>query len=125
MHGAGRFNIEHMDSKCTFFITETLKTTRKIFHQSPIEWRSYLDNEKIHVIKTLHDYTDKTKNLRTAGQLIISCKKLHLPVSKSTMARWCKNIMEKTGIDIESYSSHSTDLLPLAKLKWGTINDRN
>ena len=52
------------DSKYTFFIKKPLKTIRKKFHQPPIEFRSYSDNEKICVIKTLHDYIDKTKNLK-------------------------------------------------------------
>ena len=46
--------VEHMvleDSKCTFFINEPLKTTRKNFHQPPIKFRSYPDNEKNVLLK--------------------------------------------------------------------------
>ena len=56
------------DSKYFFFIKKPLKTTTKNFHQPPIEFRSYPGNEKTCVIKTLHDYISKTKNLRTAGR---------------------------------------------------------
>ena len=71
-------NIYHIvleDSKCTLFIKELLKTTRQNFHQTPIKFRSYPDIEEISVIKNLHDYIVKTKNLRMTGQLTISLKK--------------------------------------------------
>lgn len=88
-------NVEHMvleDSKCTFFIKRLLKTTRKNFHQPPVEIRSNPCNTKICVIKTLHDYIGKSKNLRTTAELIISYKKPHVSISTSTIERWFKNI---------------------------------
>lgn len=78
----------------TFFIKELLKTTRKIFRQLSVEFRSYPDNEKICVIKILHDYIGKNKksdNNRAAYDQ--SLKNPHLPVSTSTMTRLFKTII--------------------------------
>ena len=38
-------------------------------------------------------------------------------VGTSTIATWCKNIMEKPGIDIETYSLHSMRFASKSKAK--------
>ena len=113
-------NIDHMileDSKCTFFINKPLKTTRKNFHQPPIEFVSYPHDESLCIIKTLNDYINITATIRKSRNLIISYKKPHNAVCKSTIARWCKNILKKSGINIEAYSSHSTRSASTSKAK--------
>ena len=57
---------------------------------------------------TITHYLEITKNLRATDQLIISYKKLQKAVTTNTISRWCKVILGKAGIDIEKYSSHST-----------------
>jgi len=45
-----------------------------------------------------------TQNTR----LFLSYTKPYHPVSKSTLSRWVKHVMEKSGIDIKTFRPHST-----------------
>ena len=63
---------------------------------------------QICIVTTITHYLEITKNLRATDQLIISYKKLQKAVTTNTISRWCKVILGKAGIDIEKYSSHST-----------------
>ena len=62
-------------------------------------------------------YLEITKDLRITDQLIISYKKPHKAITSSTISRWCKVILWKTGINIEKYSSHSARSASTAKAK--------
>ena len=48
--------------------------------------------------------------LLRAGQkhLLISFVRPHSAVSRDTISRWCRKVLEKVGIDISKYSAHST-----------------
>ena len=94
--------------KCTFFIKRPMKTTKPGFNQSPIAFSEYSSNSKICIVTTINHYLEITKDLRITDQLIISYKKPHKAVTTSTISRWCKVILEKTGIDIDKYSLDST-----------------
>ena len=97
-------------SMCTFTITSALKHTRKGHHLKPIQLKSFPHKEDICVINVLHEYIDRTKSLRAkhSDQLFISYQKPYKPVSKDTIARWLKNILDLSGIDTSLYSAHTT-----------------
>ncbi|KAK3098029.1 hypothetical protein FSP39_015477 [Pinctada imbricata] len=49
----------------------------------------------------------RTKHIRKCDALLISFVKPHGEVSKDTIARWLKTVMQKAGIDISKFSAHS------------------
>ena len=54
-------------------------------------------------------YLDRTSALRGgAQQLFVSYSKLFKPVSRDTISRWVKTVMEKSGIDANLFKPHST-----------------
>ena len=93
--------------KCTFFIKRPTKSTKPGFHQSPNVFSEYPSNRKVCIVTTITHYLEITKDVRTTDQLIISYKKPDKAITSSTISRWCKIILEKAGIDIEKYLSHS------------------
>ena len=103
--------------KCTFFMKRPVKTTKPGFHQSSIVFLEYPSNRKICIVTTITHYLEMTKDLRTTDQLILSYKKPHKAVTTSTISRWCKVVLEKAGIDIEKYLSHSTRSASASKAK--------
>lgn len=93
--------------KCIIPIYDPLKQTRRGKHMKPLEFKVYTEEPKLCVIDNLSCYLAKTRHLRTSPPLFISYQKPHKAVSKDTIARWCRNIMEKSGIDIKKYTTHS------------------
>ena len=94
-----------------------IKQTRPGTHMAPLEFEAYSKEPKLCVLNTLNAYLLKTLKLRTKSKLFISYIKPHLPVSKDTIARWCKDVMKVSGIDITRYTTHSCRSAVASKAK--------
>nr|CAH7742684.1 unnamed protein product [Callosobruchus chinensis] len=61
------------------------------------------------VASTLLSYLEKTKLLRgSIKSLFISITKPYKEISTQSLGRWVKNILEKSGVDTNKFSAHST-----------------
>ena len=57
----------------------------------------------------LHEYLSRTMDLRKqVDNLFISYARPHLDVTKNTINRWIKSVLETAAIDISINKSHST-----------------
>ena len=67
------------------------------------------DNPNIFVVTALKAYPERTSTLHeVAQQLFVSYSKPFKPVSRDTISRWVKTVMEKSGIDVNNFKPHST-----------------
>ena len=93
----------------TFFIPSLLKTSRPSFHQEPLTFIEYPQNQKICVVRNIDEYILRTKELRgDEVRLLISTTAPHHAVTTSTVARWIKDMLHKAGIDVNTFGAHST-----------------
>ena len=105
--------LEHMElchNSCTIYIQKVLKTTKPGKHIKPIVFRRY-DQADLCIVQHLHRYWALTAQLRQhpgQGQLLISYRKPHGPVSVDTISRWIKAILGASGIDTTIFGAHST-----------------
>ena len=75
----------------------------------PVEFLTYPKDEKLCVIKHLHEYIKETQALRSDySQLLLSHVKRHGLAIKDTISRWCKNVLKSAGTDVSKLRSHST-----------------
>ncbi len=89
-------------------VAQLLKHSKPGTHQAPLEFQRYVANEKLCVVQTMQDYISRTAPIRgQEKQLFISTVPPHKAVSKSTIARWIKNVMENAGIDTSTFKAHS------------------
>ena len=73
-----------------------------------IKLRPYAD-KALCVTTALHEYLSRTKDLwKQVDNLFISNARPHLAVTKCTISRWIKSMLETAEIDISIYKSHST-----------------
>lgn len=86
---------------------KVLKQTRPGAHLEPIILETYPKNEKLCIVKALHEYLHRTKDLRNSNALMISTIKPHEGASRSTISRWVKQVLLKAGVE-KSFTSHST-----------------
>lgn len=76
---------------------------------APIKVIAYPDDKRICVWDYLKEYLTKTKPFRKeVTQLLISYAKPFKPVTKDTIARWVRNVLKQSGIDVKKYSPHSS-----------------
>ncbi|KAI5633931.1 phage integrase family domain-containing protein [Phthorimaea operculella] len=61
------------------------------------------------IIKTII-YIFVTKNMRTtnAGNLLLTHKAPHRPATAQTISRWIKQVLSESGVDVGTFSAHST-----------------
>ena len=67
------------------------------------------ENKFICIVEFLKVYIERTSTLRKEEtQLFISFHKPPKAVSRDTITRWIKSIIQETGIDVDLYKAHST-----------------
>ena len=94
---------------CVFPITSLLKQSWHGHHLAPIELMAYPGNSKLCIVAVLHKYLAWTQDLcKDQDQLLLSYQKPHHPITKDTLARWLRDIPNKSGVDTELFSAHST-----------------
>ena len=89
-----------------------LSKTRRSGPPREVVYNAFKESEILCPVATLAVYERHTADLRTLVQdknpLFIACVKPHKPVSSSTISRWIRNLVEKSGIDVSIFKSHST-----------------
>ena len=93
-----------------FQITSLLRQSRRGHHLAPIELMAYPGNSKLCIVAVLRELLARTQDVRKdQDQLLLSYQKPHHPVTKDTLARWLRDILNKSGVDTELFSAHSTN----------------
>ena len=86
-----------------------LKTSRPNWHLEPMLFKRYDDRKSLCIFRYLKTYIERTKEIRKDERhLLISYMKPHNRVTKSTISRWIRTVMAKSGVDISIFKAHST-----------------
>ncbi len=104
-----RANITESDTCFCCRMPKTLKTSKRKAWSQVLHLAAFPDRS-LCVHATLQHYLDRTRELRDKDQdkLFIITTGEHTPATVSTISRWVRNMMEKGGIDISVYKTHST-----------------
>ena len=96
------------DDRIVIQYSSLLKQSRPGKHLAPIVLKSFTGNTDLCIVKTMRAYVQRTEHLRQVEtKLLISTQKPHKGVSKSTVARWVKQVMDRAGVH-GTYGPHST-----------------
>ena len=101
-------HMEQTEDKCTFFIVDKVKQSRVGQHVKPLVFVAYPKETTLCVVTHIREYISRTASIRKCQQLLISYVKPNGPVSKDTISRWCKAVLEAAGVDISKFKGHST-----------------
>ncbi|XP_049871953.1 uncharacterized protein LOC126370882 [Pectinophora gossypiella] len=99
------------DSQITIPINEVIKTSRPNRHNPNLIIPFFKQKESICPAMTLCTYISKTSELRNApntNKLILTFKKPMHAASPQTISRWIKQTLGKSGVDVSTFSAHST-----------------
>ena len=89
-------------------VNSSLKTSRPNWHLQPIVLRKY-SNKHLCIFRCLRHYIARTHSIRgSETKLFISFAKPHRCVTTSTIGRWIKIVLSRSGVDINMYKAHST-----------------
>lgn len=103
-------NIKELNNVLEIRIPDRIKTSGYKKLQPLMIFPIFPDKPSLCVAKTLSYYIKKTSTLRPRGEnkLFITWKKPHHSATSQTLSRWVKRILQKSGIDISQFSTHST-----------------
>ena len=107
VHAIQVTDIKVTSHSCIIPIYSKIKQTRPGKHIKPLEFNVFTSEPKLCVVEHLTHYLAKTKMIRKSSALFLSYQKPHQAVSKDTIARWCRDMMTKSGIDPLKYVTHS------------------
>ena len=98
-------------------IIQKIKQSKPGNHIYPLSFKTYPKDTKLCVVAHLNRYIELTQDLRSSDKLFISYTKPYQVISKDTISRWWKTVMELSGIDIQKYYTHSTRSAASSKVK--------
>lgn len=111
-----------LEASCEFKILYHTKTSRPGNGTNRILIAQYEEDKKICPLETLVEYLGRTKVMRNDEQgLFISYIKPHHKVSRDTISRWAKSVLESSGIDTAMFTAHSTRAAAASKAKQKAI----
>lgn len=102
-------NLTLTKESATFELKGHLKQDRPGRKKSCLVLYGYPSDERLDVLSLLIHYIKITQPLRgSESNLFISYVEPHRRVSTETIARWIKEILTKSGVDVSVYRAHST-----------------
>lgn len=121
-----KFDINYfqdLEDRFRITVREKLKQTKPGRHLAPIDLFVFKDDKKLCVVEYLREYLKRTEQYRKEhSQLLLSYGKPFHPVSKETISRWVKQVLELAGIDISKYSAHSSRAASTSSCKAKGLN---
>lgn len=102
-----RKNLVWTENTVKIFVPKMLKTSGPQRKSPVIVLPKLIDHPNICVFSCMQTYLDMTRSSK-AGALFVSLKNQDNPVTTDTLARWTKDILKQAGINVETFSAHST-----------------
>ena len=110
-------DIKYVGEQVFIPIMQKIKQSKPGNHIYPLSFKTYPKDTKLCVVAHLKQYIELAQDLRSSDKLFISYTKPHQAISRDTISRWCKTVIELSGIDIQKYSTHSTRSVASSKAK--------
>ena len=109
LHYLNLDSMSETPSSFTFIITNVVKQSKPGTKQPVLKFDAYTDAEKLCIVTLLREYIHRTTTIRgQTSQLLLSYVKPYQPVSRDTVSRWVKTVMEEAGINTKMFKPHST-----------------
>lgn len=100
-------------------VDSLLKQSRPGFDCSVVKLKCYPPDRRLCVYTVMKEYLHRTKKLRKEPnkKLLISYIKPHGPVSKDTVSRWIRTVMNRSGVNLDIYGPHSVRSASVSKAR--------
>lgn len=92
---------------------DLLKTSKQGKHLAELNFSAFPSDKNLCILETLKYFLQRTFKIRTEGnsvvtKLFLTTQRPYKAVSRDTICRWTKNILHKSGIDVNIFKPHST-----------------
>ena len=97
-------------TKCVFTLKGLPKNKKKGKRTPVLDFENFKEDKDLCPVKSLIDYCSLTEPFRRANNetsLFLGLLKPHAALTKSSIARWLKEVLKWAGIDTKIYQAHS------------------
>ena len=100
-------NITFNDDEVCISLGDLLKTSQRNRQEPQLIYKTFPDSS-VCFVTTLREYLKRTETIRQDEcQLLISYAKPHKRISRDTLSRWIREILQLSGIDLTKFKPHS------------------
>lgn len=122
LHLLGTYGIHIEQDAISVPLTGNIKQCRPKFNVQTVKFHAYAKDISLCVCFTLQHYLARTEVLRRgfsrgADKLLLSFIKPHKGVSKDTIARWLKVMLNRSGVDTSKFTAGSVRPAAVSKAK--------
>ena len=118
----------HSKEKYVFFFKGLVKHSKEGKNPPPVDYHSFPEEPNLCPVLALDQYTKITQEWRednSETNLFLRHLSPHKSVSKSTITRWIKEVMELSGIDIKTFQTHSVRAASSSKFNLKGLSTRD
>jgi hypothetical protein len=108
--------LEKKTSSFSFCIVENLKQSRPGYTNPMFKVKSYPVDRRLCPLLVLKEYLFRMKNRRKSQYLLVSYIKPHDRITTSTISRWIRVVLQRSGIDVTKYKAHSVRAAATSKV---------
>ena len=108
IHALTLSNTTLTDNFVKFRISTLLKQSRPNYHLQELKIKAFAPDRRMCIVRVLKEYIKRTASIRKSDNLLISYVKPYNAVSKDTISRWVKTVLDLSGVDTSIFSAHST-----------------
>ena len=106
-----------------FLLSEHIKQSRPGYKAPSVILKAYPADSSLCVVTCLKEYLKRTKPLRgSETKLFISFVKPYKHISRETISRWIRSVMETAGVDTQVFKPHSTRSAATSKAKAACVS---
>ena len=106
------------ETQFDFLLPEHIKQSRPRYKPPSVMLKAYPTDKTLCVVSHMKEYLRRTKPLRgDSTKLFISFMKPHKHISRETLSRWIKTVMEAAGKETSIFHTHSTRAAATSKAK--------
>jgi hypothetical protein len=108
--------LEKKTSSFSFCIVENLKQSRPGYTNPMFKVKSYPVDRRLCPLLVLKEYLFRMKNRRKSQYLLVSYIKPHDRITTSTISRWIRVVLQRSGIDVTKFKAHSVRAAATSKV---------
>ena len=110
------------ETQFDFLLPEHIKQSRPRYKPPSVMLKAYNTDKTLCVVSHMKEYLRRTKPLRgDSTKLFIRFMKPHKHISRETLSRWIKTVMEAAGKETSIFHTHSTRTAATSKAKAASV----
>ena len=125
LHMLSKDGYKRTEDRFIFMLNGSIKQNRPGYRVGSLEFKAYPPDERLCVYVGLNEYLVRTRDLRigTGGGslLLLSYVKPHGHVTRDTISRWIRTVLDMAGIDSTVYGGGSVRAAAVSKARANAV----